>query len=57
MRIPITAEQLADMVGYGDLYRASEEQEEKDQEMTENIRNMMMRVEEASRKRLPDFFD
>lgn len=40
-----TAEQLAEYFGYGDLYRASKENEMKGNEISENIKNMMKRVD------------
>lgn len=57
MKLKMTAEQLADMVGFGDLYRASAEQEKMGEEMAENIKRMMRRVDYEARKRLPDMYD
>ena len=50
--------ELAQFFGFGDLYKAAEENEANGNEVAESIKKMMEKVDEASRNRnKKDYFD
>ena len=59
MALPFkNGQDLADFLGYGDLYQAAKENEEQGKEVQENIKSMMHRVDDAWAKRnKKDTFD
>lgn len=55
--IPFDAEGLADMAGYGDLYRKSKEMEEVAEAKKVDIKNMMSKLEEIRKRNVQDVID
>lgn len=55
--IPFDAEGLADMAGFGDLYRKSKQMKEMGEAKKIDIKNMMSKLEEIRKRDIQDVID
>lgn len=55
--IPFDAEGLADMAGFGDLYRKSKEMKEMGEAKKVDIKNMMLKLEEIRKRNIQNVID
>lgn len=49
--------ELASALGYGDLYKAAEEKDQENEEMVENIKKMMNKINEVDKRNVQDKID
>lgn len=57
MGMPKNGYELAAMLGYGDLYKKAEAQQENDAEMTEDIKKMMGKMDSIFKRNIQDVID
>ena len=55
--IPFDAEGLADMAGFGDMYRKSKEMKEMGESKKVDIKNLMSKLDEIRKRNIQDVID